>query len=326
MIDRRRLLGAATLLAPALVARPGWTQPWPSRFVRFVCPYAPGGAIDVIARVLAGRLSELWGHQMVVDNRPGAAANIAHELVARTEPDGYTMLITSLALAVNRYLFPSLPYDPIADFAPVTLICLQPNMMVVPNSSPARSVVEFIAFAKSNDARTTFASGGIGTSLHLSGELFKRMAGIEMTHVAYRGAGLALNDLIPGRIDVMFDNVTTSLPQVRAGNLRALAVTPASRVPIVAELPTIAEAGLPGFDVTTWFALFAPVRTPAEIVAKIHDDMVAALAHPPVKRTLEDLGCALVGSTPAALARHLKAEMEKWGPVIRDAGIRIDNN
>jgi tripartite-type tricarboxylate transporter receptor subunit TctC len=326
MITRRRFAGlaAATALTPGLIARPALAQAWPSRHVRLIVPFVPAGATDVIARMVGNRLSEVWGQQVVVENRAGAGANIGAQVVAQSDPDGYTLYITSVPHATNRFLYPSLSYDPVADFAPVTLICLQPNIMVVPNSSPAKSVMEFVAYAKANRGKISYGSGGLGTSVHLSGELFKRMTGIEMMHVPYRGAAPALQDVMAGRIDLIFDNVTAALPQVKGGNARGLAVTTAKRVAAVPELPTIAEAGVPGFDVSSWFAFFVPAKTPQPIVEKMHKDIVAALAHPPVKERLEQLGAALVGSTPDELARHLKSEMDKWGPVIREARIKID--
>jgi len=325
VISRRCVLGlsAASALTPALMGRVARAQAWPNRFVRIIVPFVPAGATDLIARTVGNRLAEVWGQQVVIENRAGAGANIGAQVAAQSDPDGYTLYITSVPHAVNRFLYPSLSYDPIADFAPVTLICMQPNIMVVPNASPAKSVMEFIAYAKANPGKISYGSGGIGTSVHLSGELFKRMTGIEMTHVPYRGSAPALQDVIAGRLDLIFDNVTPALPHVRAGSARGLAVTTARRVPAVPDLPTIAEAGVPGFDVSSWFAFFLPAKTPPPIVAKMHADIVAALAHPPVKERLEPLGAALVGSTPDELARHIKSEMDKWGPVIKEAGISI---
>jgi tripartite-type tricarboxylate transporter receptor subunit TctC len=323
MLHRRRLLrlSAAALLAPGL-DRIALAQAWPKRVVRLIVPFSPGGSTDAVARIIANRLSEVWGQQMVVENRGGGASNIGHHEVVRSEADGHTVLIASLPLAVNRFLFPSLGYDPIADLAPVTLICTYPNVMTVPNSSPAKSVQEFIAYAKAN--QLTFASSGNGTSVHLSGELFKRLAGIEMTHVPYRGGGPAVNDLIPGRVDVMFNTIGTALPLVRGGQLRGLAVTTAERFFTAPDMPTVAESGIPGFDVSSWFAFFVPAKTPPAIIRKLNEDTVATLAHPPVKERLEQLGAALVGSTPEELARHLKSEMDKWGPLIREARINVD--
>ena len=329
MLDRRRViaLAAPAVLAPILGGRIAAAQNsssaerWPSRFVRLIVPFPPGGGTDAIARVVAAKLSDIWGQQMVVENRGGGATNIGTETVVRADPDGYTILLQSMPLAVNRFLFPSLNYDAITDLAPVSLLCEYANIMAVPMSSPAHSVAEFIAYAKANRGKVTFASSGHGTSVHLSGELFKRMAGIEMLHVPYRGAGPALNDLLPGRVDVMFNNIGAVLPLIQGGKLRGLAVTTAKHTPAVPHLPTIAE--VPGFDVSSWYALFAPARTPPEIIGKMHADTVAALSDPATKERLEQLGVVVVGSTPAELAAFLKAEMDKWAPVIKEAGITI---
>jgi tripartite-type tricarboxylate transporter receptor subunit TctC len=330
MITRRRLAGliATSALAPASLARSALAQisaqNWPSRHVRLIVPFVPGGAADLIARLVGSRLSEAWGQQIVVENRSGAGANIGAQAVAQSEPDGYTLFITSVPHAANRFLYPSLSYDPIADFAPVTLICMQPNIMVVPNASPAKSVKEFVAYAKSRSGQISFGSGGVGTSVHLSGELFKRMTGVEMTHVPYRGSAPALQDVIAGRLDLIFDNITPALPHVKSGSARGLAVTTSKRVIAAADLPTIAEAGVPGFDVSSWFAFFVPAKTPPAILKKLNEGTIAALAHPMVKERLEQFGAALVGSTPDELAAFLKSEMDKWGPVIREAKIKIE--
>jgi tripartite-type tricarboxylate transporter receptor subunit TctC len=330
MLTRRGFAGlfATTMLTSGGLARSATAQApspqaWPTRHVRVIVPFVPGGATDVIARVLGNRLSEAWGQQVVVENRGGAGANIGAQVAAGSDPDGYTLYITSVPHATNRFLYPSLNYDPIADFAPVTLICTQSNIMVVPNSSPAKSVLEFVAYAKANPGKISYGSGGIGTSVHLSGELFKRMTGIEMTHVPYRGAAPALQDVIAGRLDLIFDNITASLPHVRNGAARGLAVTAAKRVPAAPDLPTIAEA-VPGFDVSTWFAFFVPAKTPPAVIKKINEDMVTALGHSMVKERLEQLGATLVGSTPQELAAFLKSEMDKWGPIIREAKIKVD--
>src|SRR5215813_5739288 len=324
MIDRRHFVGAvaATALMPGLIARPACAQAWPARHVRLIVPFPPGGGTDAIARVVAGKLSEIWGQQMVVENRGGGGANIGHEAVARAEPDGYTMLIASMPLAVNRFLFPVLNYDPVNDLAPVSLICDYPNIMTVPVSSSARSVADFIAHAKAHPGKVTFASSGHGTSVHLAGELFKRMAGIDILHVPYRGAGPALNDLLPGRVDVMFNNIGAVMPLIKGGKLRALGVTTAKRTPALPELAPIAEQGVPGFDVSSWYALFAPAKTPPEIIRKANADTRAALAVPATRARLDELGVVVIGSSPEGLGAHLRAEMDKWGPVIREAGIK----
>ena len=256
-------------------------QNWPAQVVRIICPIAAGGGIDATARILAAQLSQTWGQQVVVENKTGAAGNIAAQYVARSAPDGYTIYIAAFPHAANPYLYASLGYDPVADFAPVTLIGLYPLVMVVPNSSPAHSVQEFIAYAKTK--KLSYATSGHGTSLHLAGELFQRKAGIELTHVPYRGAGPAFNDVIPGRIDLMINFTSSSLPLVRQGQLRALAVTTAKRLPVAPELPTMAEAGVAGMEVSSWSGFLVPAKTPQDIIGKIHADTVAALAEPAVR-------------------------------------------
>jgi tripartite-type tricarboxylate transporter receptor subunit TctC len=320
MLDRRCFLGLA---AASALASPAAGQAWPTRAVRVICPIAAGGSIDAVARLVAGRFSEIWRQQVVVENRTGGGVGIAAEAVARSEPDGYTIFAAPASLAMAGLLFPSLSYDPVGDFAPVSLIGTYPNVMVVPNSSPAHSVKEFIAYAKANRGKISYASGGHGSSLHLAGELFKRLAGIEMTHVPYRGATPAFNDLIPGRVDVMFNLISSSLPLVKAGQIRALAVAAPERAAVMPDVPTIAEAGIPGFDLSSWIALFVPAKTPPQVVGKLHADTVAVLAEPATRRKLEDMGVVVVGSSPAELAAQFKADIEKWGPIIKEAGISI---
>jgi tripartite-type tricarboxylate transporter receptor subunit TctC len=327
MLDRRRFvaLTAASALAPAVLPRAAAAQArWPARFVRLVVPFTPGGGTDAIARVVAVKLSAIWGHEMVIENKGGGATSIGTDMVAKAEPDGYTVLLQSVPLAVNRFLFASLPFDPVADLAPVSLICDYPNVMAVPMSSPAKTVKEFIDHAKANPGKVTYASSGYGTSVHLSGELFKRMAGVELQHIPYRGAGPAFNDLIPGRVDVMFNNIGAVVPFIQGGKLRALGVTSLKRNPALPDVPTVSEAGVPGFDVAGFYAFFVPARTPPSIVAKFHADTVTALADPVIRQRLDQLGVGVVGSTPGELGAFLKSEMDKWGPIIKEAGIKID--
>src|SRR5258705_12534154 len=324
MIPRRQLIqaSAAGVLAPAIgshmaSAQGPSPQTWPTRFIKLVVPFTPGGGIDGIGGSRAPRLSEMWGQQVVVENKPGAGGNIASEFVARSAPDGYTMYITAGGLAVNRYLFGSINYDPVADFAPVTLICLFPNLLVVPNSSSFRSVSDLLAEAKKNPGKITFASPGHGSSPHMSGELFKYLAKVDLTHVPYRGAAPAFTDVIAGRVDCTFAVMASGLPLVQSGQLRAIGVTTAARVEAAPDVPTIAEAGVPGYDTSSWFAFFMPAKTPPEIIRKVHADTIAVLAEPAIKTKLDTLGVIIVGSTPEALAAHLKDEMDKWGPVIK---------
>jgi tripartite-type tricarboxylate transporter receptor subunit TctC len=287
-----------------------------------VAPFPAGGGTDIVSRIVAGKLSELLGQQVIVDNRAGAGSNIGTEAVVRSEPDGYTILLGALPLAINRFVYPSLPFDALTDLAPVSLICRYPNILVVPISSPVKSVREFIDFAKAHPGKVTYASPGIGTSPHLSGELFKRKAGIELTHVPYRGAAAgATTDLIAGRVDSMFNTFGSILQSVRTGKMRALGVTTANRFPTALELPTIAESGVPGFDVSSWYSLFVPAKTPPDIVAKLNDATVAALADPATRAKFDPLGVAVESSTPQALGALLRAEIDKWGPIIKAAGI-----
>jgi tripartite-type tricarboxylate transporter receptor subunit TctC len=324
MITRRKLFAASAILtlAPTLPARADThDKSWPTRPVRLIVPFPPGGGTDAIGRILGARLTEMWGQQMIIENRGGAGSNIGAEAAARAAPDGYTIFFAAFPLATNRFIYPTLAYDPVADFAPVTLICTFPNVLLVPNASPVKSVAELLAYAKANRGDVTFGSAGIGTSLHLSGELFMRMAGVEMTHIPYRGAGPALTDLIGGRLTMMFSTAASATPHVRGGRLRALAVSSAKRFSAAPELPTVAEAGVPGFDVSSWYALFAPVKTPPAIVQNMNAAAVAVLREPQIQQKLEGLGLEVVGSTQQELAAFLQAEMDKWGPVIRGAGI-----
>ena len=330
MITRRHLvaLSAASVVAQIPIGRPVFAQgasppTWPTRIVKLVVPFTPGGGIDGVARIVGARLSEKWGQQVVVENKPGAGGNIASDMVARSAPDGYTMYITAAGLALNRYLFQSIPYDPVADFAPVTLICLFPNLLVVPNSSPIRSVADLIAEAKKEPGKITFASPGHGSSPHMSGELFKYLAKVDLVHVPYRGASPALTDVLAGRIDAYFSVMASGIPLVRSGQLRALGVTTAARVQGEPDIPTIAEGGVPGYDTSSWFAFFVPAKTPADIIKRMHADTVAVLAEPPIKAKLDGLGLITVGSTPEELGAHFKSEMEKWAPVIKAANIKV---
>ena len=244
MLNRRRFVGlaAASIAAPSISppARGAGTG-WPAKTVRIVVPFTPGGSTDTTARLVGNRLQEVWGQSVVIENKRGAGGNIAADMVAKSDPDGYTIFIVGPGMATNQFLYPSLTYDPVGDFAPVTLLITQPNIMCVPNSSPAKSVQQFIAFCNENKGKVTYASSGNGTTLHLSGELFKRLAKVEMTHIPYRGGAPAINDLIPGRVDVAFDNAPTVVGHIRAGHLRALAVTTKERIAIMPELPTIGE-------------------------------------------------------------------------------------
>jgi tripartite-type tricarboxylate transporter receptor subunit TctC len=328
MITRRRFLelSAATAIASSVGAHRASAQAWPNRIIRLIAPFPPGGGTDVVSRIMASRLSELLGQQMIVENRPGAGSNIGIEAAARSAPDGYTIVLGAPPLAINRFLYAALNYDSLTDLAPVSLLCRFPNMMVVPIGSPVKSLRDFIAHAKSNPGKVTFASPGIGTSPHLAGELLKRMAGIELTHVPYRGvAAGAMTDLLAGRVDSLFSTGGSLLQPVRTGQVRGLGVTTAQRFPTAPELPTIAESGVPGFDVSSWYALFVPAKTPSEIIGKLNAAIVTALAEPEVLAKFEPLGVIVESSTPEALGALLRSEIDKWGPIIKAAGISAGN-
>jgi tripartite-type tricarboxylate transporter receptor subunit TctC len=322
MITRRRF----NVLAPVSLFLAGTTpdraraQAWPSRAVHIVVPFAAGGPTDVIARIVGERLSKIWGQQVVIENRPGGGTNIANEAVVRSDPDGHTILMGGQSQATTRGLYRSLSYDPITDFAPVAFICGYSFFMFVPNSLPVKSVSEFIAYAKANKGKLTLASPGTGSSPHLCGELFKHMAGLDMVHVPYRGAAPAMNDLIPGRVHLLFSGGAT-LDSARSGQVQVLGFTGAKRSKIAPDVPTIAEDGVPGFDVVSWYGFFVPARTPAAIIAKMNADVIAALADPSVEGRLTPLGYESRPDTPEQVGAFLKAETQMWGRVIKEAGI-----
>jgi tripartite-type tricarboxylate transporter receptor subunit TctC len=323
MITRRRALTFAAL-APAVLSGTARAQAWPNRPVRIIVPFPPGGGGDTIARIVGAKLTEIWGQQIIVENKGGAGGNIASDATARSAPDGYTLFLSGDFLVTNQFIYPKLSYDPVADFAMVSLVVRFPVVIVAPNASPAQNFKEFVELAKSRSSNPlTYASPGYGTSPHLAAELLKREAGIPLTHVPYRGAAPAIQDLIPGRVDSFFNNIAPTVPLMRQGQVRGIAVTSAKRAPAMPDLPTTAESGLPGFDVSGWYAFVTPARTPAEIVAKMHADTVAALADPVVRGKLEDLALFVEGSTPTELANMMQAERIKWEPVIKAAGIAI---
>jgi tripartite-type tricarboxylate transporter receptor subunit TctC len=325
-VNRRQFIAAsAVMLAPTVIGRAQAqtaAPTWPNRFVRLIVPLAPGGPTDVAARVIAEPLSRMWGQQVVVENRPGGGTNIAAELVAKSPPDGHTVFYATASLAVAPSLSRTLGYDPVADLAPVANLFNFPYFMFVPNSSPAKTVQEFIAHAKANPGKLTMASPGTGSAPHLAIELFKTMAGIEMTHVPYRGAGPVLNDLIPGRVDVYIASGSL-LENVRAGQIRGLGVTTLTRDPAAPDLPPIADA-VPGYEVTSWQAMFVATKTPPEIIKKMNAAALAALADPQVKAKADLIGYMPAGSTPEELGKMLRAEIAKWAAVIKSAGLKVN--
>ena len=321
---RRRFLElAAGVVALPAVSRIAGAQSWPTRVVRLMVGFPAGGGNDAVARIVANRLSEIWGQQVIVENKGGAGGNLAFETVARAAPDGYTMMMGFPGLVFNRFLYSSLNYDPVADFAAVSLIGTYGNLLVVPNSSPVKTFQDFLAHAKASPGKVTFASPGVGTSPHLAGELLKYKAQIDITHVPYRGvAAGGMSDLIAGRIDSMFNTTASLLQSARTGQVRGIAVTTAQRIPTASEFPTIAESGVPGFDVTGWYALLVPARTPDDIIRRMNADLATVLGEPAIRAKFEPLGVSVGASSPEALAARLRSEFELWGPLIKAANIR----
>ena len=299
---------------------------YPSRIVKLIVPFPAGGTTDIFARHIGDRLAKAFGHNFVIDNRGGAGGNIGSDAVAKADPDGYTLLVGTVGThAINSSLYTRMPYDPLKDFAPVAYLAGVPNIMEVnPKNVKATTVEEFIAEAKAAPKKLSFASSGNGTSIHLSGEMFKQMTGVELVHVPYRGSAPAVNDLIAGQVDVMFDNLPSSIEQVRGGNLRAIAVTSLKRSVALPDVPTIAESGLPGFDASSWFAIFAPAKTPPEIVAKLNAEVLKALADPELQKRFADIGGEIRPYKPDELAAFVKAEIEKWAKVVKTSGAKIE--
>ena len=294
---------------------------YPSRPVRILVPSSPGGGTDILARVLADHLSRSMGGQFFVENRPGAGQMIGIEAVARAAPDGYTLLMAASTLAINPAMYRKVSYDALKDFAPITQVAGLPNVLLVHPSLPARSPQELIALAKDKSGHLTYASAGIGTSPHMGMELFKSMAGIDLVHVPFRGTGPAVTEMLSGRVPVGLSNTLTAIPHIEAGTLRALGVTGTRRAEALPKIPTIAEAGVPGYDAMQWYGLLAPAGTPAAIVQRIAADVAAALRLPDVKERLAADGAEAVGGTPAAFAALIKEELDKWAKVARAAGI-----
>jgi tripartite-type tricarboxylate transporter receptor subunit TctC len=312
--------GAAALPA---VSRVAWAQAYPTRPVRVIVPYAPAGGTDITARLIGQWLSERLGQQFIVENRPGAGANIGTEAAVNAPPDGYTLLLAGPANAINMTLYDKLNFNFIRDIAPVASISRVTQVLVVHPSFPAKTVPEFIAYAKANPGRTTMASAGTGSGNHMAGELFKMIAGVAMVHVPYRGEGLALTDLLGGQVQLMFGGMPASIEYIRAGKLRALAVTTATRSEALPDLPTVGEF-VPGYEASGWFGVGVPKNTPAEIVEKLNKEINAALADPKMKARLVDLGAATLIGSPADFGKLIANETEKWGKVIRAAGIKAD--
>ncbi|KRB17856.1 tripartite tricarboxylate transporter substrate binding protein [Achromobacter sp. Root170] len=317
-----RALLAASLLAGATAAH---ADAYPDHPVKWIVPFPPGGAMDSIARTLGESMGKQLNTSFIVENRAGAGGNIGAAAVARAKPDGYTILIVANGMAVNPALYQDLNYDPIKDFAPISLLAVVPNVLVTnPARTGATSVADVIAKAKAQPKHYTYASAGVGTSIHLAGEMFVSMTGVDMLHVPYKGSGPAVADLLGGQVDYMFDSITSAKPHIASGKLRALGVTTTKRSAALPDVPTMQEAGVPGYELMPWFAAFAPAGTPPEAVAKLNDAMRAALADPKVKATLDSIGAESIGSTPDALRDHLAKETAQWKDLVKERGIKIN--
>lgn len=309
----------------ACFALPGGTasaaDAFPSRTVTLVVPFAAGGSTDLIARIIAEKMTEDLGQTVIVENKAGAGGNIGADAVAKADPDGYTILMGTIAThALNPAVMKQMPYDPVKDFAPVSLLVLVPNVLEVNPELPVKSVQELIALLKSKPGEYSYASSGIGTPLHLSGELFKSLAGVDMIHVPYRGAGPALNDVVANQVPIMFDNLPSSTAFIKAGTLRPLAVTTKTRSASFPDLPTMEEAGVPGYETYTWNAIFAPAGTPQAVIDRLNAAAVKAVKDPATQPRLAELSATVVGSTSDELAKHVVAELAKWAPIVEASG------
>jgi tripartite-type tricarboxylate transporter receptor subunit TctC len=313
----------AFLCALILASGSAFGQGFPTKPVRFVVGFTPGGPSDILARALGQKLAERWSQQVVVDNRPGAGGNLAAEAAAKGAPDGHTWLLgNNSILATNQSLYRSLPYDPVKDFAPVALVAIQPNILVVHPSLPVSSVEELIQFSKANPGKLNYASSGSGAAAHLAGELFKAMAGVDLVHVPYKGAQPALTDVIAGQVQMMFATSASVIPYIKAGRLRALAVTTAQRSASVPELPTVAEAGVPGFEASTWHGVVVPAATPVAVVTRLNEEINSALREKDLKDRLASLGAEISTGTPRQFADYIARETPKWAKVVKDSGAK----
>src|SRR5437660_609459 len=316
---------AAALFIPIAFSGGAAARGWPGKPVRFVVGFTPGGPSDILARALGQKLAESWGQQVVIENRPGAGGNIAAELVARSAPDGTVWLLgNNSILATNQSLYEKLGYDPVKDFAPVALVAIQPNILVVNPGVPVSSVKELIALAKAKPGALNYASSGSGAAAHLAGELFKAMTGVQMVHVPYKGAQPALTDVIAGQTQLMFATSASVIPYVKAGRLRALAVTTAQRSATVPELPTLSEAGVPGFEAITWHGVVVPATTPGPLIERLNADIGKVLRMRDLRERLESLGAELATGTPQDFAEYIAREIPKWAKVVKDSGARAE--
>jgi len=312
-------------LVAFLLCSASFAQTWPVKPIKWIVPFAPGGTTDILARTIGEKLSVALGQPVIIENKPGAGGGVGADFTAKATPDGYTIMGGTISThAINASLYKSLPYDPVKDFVPITLIARVPNMLVVNPEIPARNVAELVALLKTNPGKYSFASSGNGTSQHLSGELFKSMAGVDMQHIPYKGSPPALQDVVAGQVAMTFDNITTAWPLAKAGKLRALAVTTAKRSSIAPDVPTLAESGLAGYEVGSWQGVFAPAGTPPAIVQRLNTEIVKIINTPDVKEKLIALGAEPVGNTSEEFGALVKTEGVKWAEVVKKSGAKVD--
>ncbi|WP_438943673.1 Bug family tripartite tricarboxylate transporter substrate binding protein [Noviherbaspirillum malthae] len=297
---------------------------YPSKPIKWVVPFTPGGAMDTMARTLGEKMSQSMKQPVIIENRPGAGGVVGSTTVAKSEPDGYTMMIVSIGHAVNPSLYPKLSYDPIKDFEPVSLVGIVPNVLVINPGVKANNVSELVALAKQQPGKLTFASAGSGTTIHLAGELFASMADVDILHVPYKGSAPAVTDLMGRQVDMMFDSVSSAKPYIDSGRLKPLAVTTTKRSSVLPNVPTVAEAGIKGYELSGWYAVFVPAKTPQPVVNRINEELVKALKQPDVKARFAQIGAEPVGSSPAELAKYLKSETAKWSEIVRARNIKAD--
>jgi len=323
--SRRRLIALAACALPLAFAAGARAQTtYPAKPIHIVVTFTTGGAPDILARLIGERLQQTWGQSVVIDNKPGAGGNIGADYTAKQPGDGYTLVIGTVGThSINGALYAKMPYDMVKDFSPISLLATTPNMLVVHPSSPAKNLKEFIELGK-KEGKFTFASSGSGTSIHVSGELFKTMTGLDMTHIPYSGRATAIPDVLGGRVTMMFDNMPSSLPLVREGKLRALGLTSKTRSAAAPDIPTIAEQGLPNFEAVSWFAMFAPANLPKPVVDKLSSEVRKIITSPEISKRLLELGLEPVGSSPEELAAYQRAEITKWSKVVKDSGARVE--
>ena len=322
---RQVLISAAAIPLVALPSAPLFAQSYPTKTIRLICPFPPGGAVDIACRALSAELSKQLGTTVAVENRPGAGGNVGLVEAVKSAPDGYTLYMSTSGIqAINPVLYSKMPADPNKELAPISALVSLNNVLVLHPSVKANNVKELIAYAKANPGKLTYASSGNGTSIHMSGEMFKALAGVDMVHVPYKGSAPAVTDLLGGQVQLMFDNVPSSLPHIKAGKLKALATTGAKRDPALADLPTIAESGVSGYESDVWFGLTAPVATPKEIIAKLSEECQKAVKAPAFVKRMTELGYNMIGTNPEKMADMTKAAITRWAPIVKSSGAKVD--